>query len=46
MHIANASLFIHLASILWTFNIANATTLDGVPLTAPEPAFVENGALV
>ncbi|THV00190.1 cytochrome P450 [Dendrothele bispora CBS 962.96] len=45
LNMANQSLFINMASILWAFNISNAETLNGQPITSFERNFVKDDGI-
>lgn len=43
MHLANHSLFIDTACLLWAFKIGDAVDMNGVPIVSPDVAFVDIG---
>lgn len=46
MHLANQSLFIDVASLLWAFKMGNPIDGNGKPITSTQDAFVDAGNLM
>ena len=44
--LADRTLFIAVASLLWAFNLEKAKDPDGLPITPSDADFIDDGAVV